>query len=219
MSATATNWLELVEQLPSDAEIKLHNVSWEDYEELLEQVGEARGLRISYDEGTLTIMTLSLEHENYAEFISGLVRLLSVRLRINIRFFGSATLRRSRREKGNEPDACFYVQSAPLIGNRIKLDFTKDPPPDIAVEVDVHHGSDDKLSIYAGLGVPEVWRYDGEKLTIKLLEDGNYVEAEQSRALPMLSAESLTDFLRRLREEGEFQAIVAFDEWLQAHRQ
>jgi len=219
MSATATNWLALIAQLPADAEVKLHHVSWDDYEELLEQVGEASGLRISYDEGTLTIMTLSLEHENYVEFISGLVRLLSARLRINIRFFGSATLRRRRKEKGNEPDACFYVQSAPLIGNRTDLDFTKDPPPDIAVEVDVHHDSTDKLSIYAGLGVPEVWRYDGARLKINLLESGGYVEVEQSRALPLLTAELLTDFLRRLREEGEFQAIVAFDEWLQAQPQ
>jgi hypothetical protein len=64
----------------------------------------------------------------------------------------------------------------------------------------VHHGSEDKPSIYAGLGVPEVWRYDGEKLTIKLLEGGNYVEAEQSRALPVLTADLLTGSLRRLRD-------------------
>jgi Uma2 family endonuclease len=218
MSATATNWLELVEQLPADAEIKLHNVSWDDYEELLEQVGEASGLRISYDEGTLRIMTLSLEHENLARFFEKLMAIISLRLRLNIVSSGSTTLRKRRKEKGNEPDASFYVQSAPLIGNRRRLDFTKDPPPDIAVEVDVHHGSEDKLSIYASLGVPEVWRYDGERLTIKLLEDGNYVEAEQSRALPVLTADLLTDFLRRLREEGEFQAIVAFDEWLRARQ-
>jgi Uma2 family endonuclease len=215
MSATATNWLELVEQLPADAEVKLHNISWDAYEELLEQVGEASGLRISYDEGTLRIITLSTEHEKYATFFEKLTAIISLRLRLNIVSFGSATMRKRRKERGNEPDACFYVQSAPLIGNRIKLDFTKDPPPDIAVEVDVHHGSQDKLSIYAGLGVPEVWRYDGERLKISVLENSNYVEAEQSRALPVLTAELLTGFLRRMREEGEFQAMVAFDEWLQ----
>jgi len=216
MSATATNWLELIEQLPDDAELKLHNISWDDYEELLEQVGEASGLRISYDEGTIQIMTLSSEHENDVRFFEKLMALISVRLRMNIRSFGSSTMRKRRREKGSEPDACFYMQSAPLIGNRRKLDFTTDPPPDIAVKVDVHHGSEDKLSIYAGLGVPEVWRYDGAQLTIHLLEEGNYIEAEQSRALPMLRAAVLTHFLRQLREEGEFQAILAFDEWLQS---
>lgn len=218
MSATATNWLALIAQLPADAEVKLHHVSWDDYEELLEQVGEASGLRISYDEGTLRIMTLSTEHEKYATFFEGLMTAIRLRLRLNIISFGSATMRKQKKEKGNEPDACFYVQSAPLIGNRLNLDFTKDPPPDIAVEVDVHHGSMDKLPIYVGLGVPEVWRYDGTRLTINLLESGGYVEAEQSRALPLLTAELLTDFLRRLREEGEFQAIVAFDEWLQTRQ-
>jgi len=111
------------------------------------------------------------------------------------------------------------VQNAPLIGSRTDLDFATDPPPDIAVEVDVHHGSADKLSIYAGLGVPEVWHYDGVRLAIKLLENGSYVEAQQSRALALLTAELLTDFLWRLREEGDFQASVAFDEWLQAQQQ
>jgi Uma2 family endonuclease len=216
MSATATNWLELVERLPEDAEIKLHNVSWDDYEELLEQAGEASGLRISYDEGTLRIMTLSFEHEKYVRFFEKLMALISLRLRLEILSSGSTTMRKRRKEKGNEPDASLYVQSAPLIGNRTDLDLAKDPPPDIAVEVDVHHGSEDKLSIYAGLGVPEVWRYDGARLTINVLENDDYVEAKQSRALPLLTASLLTDFLRRLREEGEFQAIVAFDEWLQA---
>lgn len=219
MSATATRWLELIEQLPADAEVRLHDISWDEYEELLEQVGEASGLRISYDEGTLTIMTLSSEHENDVRFFEKLITIISLRLRLNIRSFGSSTMRKHRREKGNEPDACFYVQSAPLIGNRRKLDFTKDPPPDIAVEVDVHHDSEDKLSIYSGLGVPEIWRYDGQRLKIHLLADDGYIEAPQSRALPLLTAELLTNFLRRLREEGEFQAIVAFDEWMQAQQQ
>ena len=216
MSVTATNWLELIEQLPADAEIKLHNIAWDDYEELLEQVGEARGLRISYNEGTLRILTLSTEHESYACFIEGLLTVIILRLRINIRSFGSATLRKPG--VGNEPDACFYVQSVPLIGNRSNLDFSKDPPPDIAVEVDVNHDSADKLSIYTRLGVPEVWRYDGARLTIYLLESGGYVEAEQSRALPLLTADLLTNFLWRLREDGELQTLLAFDEWLQAQQ-
>jgi Uma2 family endonuclease len=219
MSAIATNWRELIEQLPADAEIKLHNVSWDDYEELLEQVGEASGLRISFDEGTLRIMTISSEHEKYATFIEGLMTVIRLRLRLNIISFGSTTMRKRKKEKGNEPDACFYVQSAPLIGNRLKLDFSKDPPPDIAVEVDVHHDSEDKLAIYAGLGVPEVWRYESGQLSIYLLEDGSYVEAAQSRALPLLTAELLTNYLWRLCEDGEYQALMAFDEWLQTQQQ
>ena len=123
MSTLTANWLEAIEKFPVDSVVTLHRVAWDEYEELLDQVGEAGGLRISYDDGTLQVMTLSPEHESYAEFISGLVRLLSVRLRINIRFFGSTTIKRRARTKGTEPDACFYVQSVAAIGNRMQLDF------------------------------------------------------------------------------------------------
>ena len=211
------NWTEIIEHLPADSQVTLRNIPWDEYEELLDQVGEARGLRISYDEGTVQIMTLSSEHENYAEFIKRLVDVVSLRLRINIRFFGSATIRRQRRGKGNEPDACFYVQSVPLIGNRVHLDFAVDPPPDIVVEIDVHHDSSAKLPIYAALGVPEIWRYDGYAMTIHRLEDDQYVETETSPALPILSSRLLTEHLARLHNEGEFQTLLAFDEWLQSH--
>jgi Uma2 family endonuclease len=218
MSTQTLSYYDIVSQLPEDTVLIRYGVSWDEYEELLEQVGEAHGLRMSYDNGRLQIMTLSTEHEKYADFIKRLVSHLSFRLRINILFFGSATMRKRKRSKGNEPDACFYVQTADLLGNRIELDFETDPPPDIAVEIDVHHDSRDKLDIYAGLEVPELWRYDGEQLTISVLQEGRYVPLAQSQALPMLTSQILTEFLTRLRQEGEFQAILAFDEWLQSRQ-
>ncbi len=207
---------QIVSELPEDTVIQFHNVSWEEYEELLEQVGEAGGLRISYDDGTLKVMTLSTKHETYALFINRLVSHLSFKLGIDIRFFGSATMRKRKRRKGNEPDACFYVQTAGVIGNRVNLDFTIDPPPDIAVEVDVHHDSRDKFPIYAGLEVPEIWRYDGYEVLIYHLQEDEYIKQETSLALPMLTASVLSEFMARMNNEGEFQALLAFDEWLQA---
>ncbi|MCA1627994.1 MAG: Uma2 family endonuclease [Acidobacteria bacterium] len=218
MSTLTADWLEAIDKLPADSVVTLHHIAWDEYEELLDQVGAAGGLRVSYDGGTLQVTTLSPEHESYAEFISGLVRLLSVRLRINIRFFGSTTIKKRGRARGTEPDACFYVQSAAAIGNRMQLDFAADPPPDVAVEVDLHHQSLSKFPIYAALGVPEVWRYDGRQLTIHLLQEETYVPAAHSRALPMLTDHLLTEFLTRLREAGDFQAILAFDEWLQTQQ-
>src|SRR5436190_15712806 len=141
MSTQITTYYEIVSQLPEDASVTFQDVSWDEYEELLEQVGEAPGLRISYDNGSLCVMTISSEHEKYASFISSLTTVIKLRLRIDILAFGSATMRKRKRKKGNEPDGCFYVQSAPLIGNRIQLDFEIDPPPDIAVEIDIHHDS------------------------------------------------------------------------------
>lgn len=124
-----------------------HNVSWAEYEELLEQVGEPAGLRISCDNGRLEARTLSAEHEGYVAFVIRLISQLGFSLRINIRCFGGPTIKNSEMLRGNEPDACFYVQTAAAIGNRLALDFAIDPPPDIAVEVDIHHGSMNKFPI------------------------------------------------------------------------
>lgn len=209
---------QIVASLPADSRVIFHNVSWADYEGLLEQVGEPAGLRISYDNGTLEAMTLSAEHEKYVAFINRLVSQLSFRLQTNILFFGGPTIKSSSVLKGNEPDACFYVQTASAIGHRLALDFAVDPPPDIAVEVDIHHGSQNKFPIYAALGVPEVWLFDDEKLTIHLLQQDQYSVAAASLALPVLAADVLTEFLTRLRSEGEFQTILAFDEWLRTQQ-
>ncbi len=216
MVTVAANYYDAVAQL-SDGESRVfHNVTWEEYEELLAQVGETRhGLRISYNDGTLKVMSLSSTHEKFADFIKRLISQISFRLRLNILFFGSATMRKQKKTKGSEPDACFYVQTAAVIGNRIEIDFTVDPPPDVVVKVDIHHASTDSDPIYAALGVPEIWRYDGWTMTISHLQGNGYVVAETSQALPMITATVLTEYLARMPQEGEFAAITAFDEWLQ----
>lgn len=216
MSTQTVNYCEVIEQLPPDSTLILRDVSWEAYEELLDAVGEAKHLRISYDQGTLQIMTLSSEHEVYSYLINDLVRLLSIRLRIKVLCFGSATMKKPRRNKGLEPDVCFYVQSAALIGNNIQLDFSSDPPPDIAVEIDVHHESLSKFPIYAALGVSEIWRYDGQSLTIYHLKEDTYTVAESSLALPMLASSTLTEFLSRSKHEDQYEILLAFENWLQA---
>ncbi len=97
------NLHEIIEHLPIDSRLILYGISWEDYEALLNQVGEARGLRISYDDGTLQIMTSSSAHENYAWFIGSLVGAIRLRLRINIRFFGSTTMKQRKSAKAPNP--------------------------------------------------------------------------------------------------------------------
>src|SRR5437016_14388231 len=219
MSTQILSHYEMVSGMPEDTVVTFHGVSWEEYEELLQQVGEAAGLRISYGDGTLQVMTLSSGHENYVRFIENLINTIRLRLRMNIRSFGSMTMRKQPEKRGNEPDACFYIQTASKIGKKIQLNFETDPPPDVALEVDVHHDTLWKDSIYAALGVPELWRFDGRTFTIRVLREKQYVEVPQSRALPVLTAQTLTDFLTRLCDEGELETILAFDRWLQSQRQ
>jgi len=223
MSTQITNYYEIVSQLPPDASVTFQDVSWDEYEGLLEQVGEAPGLRVSYDNGSLHIMTISAEHEKYALFINSLIAGIRLRLRLNILAFGSATMRKPKRSAGHEPDACFYVQTASLIGNKVQLNFETDPPPDIVVEIDLHHDSRPRFPVYARLGVPEIWRYNGVAMTIYYLAEEStegeaplYVERNASTALPILTAQLLTEMIERLRRDGELNTLLAFDEWLQS---
>ena len=214
MTATAESYLDAIATLPVNGTLTLRDVTWGDYEHLLDEVGEAAGLRISYNKGVIEVMILSSEHESLALFVQDLVRLISLRRRRKILCFGSATMKKKRQEKGAEPDACFYIQSAPLIGNKIKLDFTIDPPPDVVVEIDIHHQSLDKFPIYAALGVPEIWRYDGLRCEFYALADGAYQTIAISRALPVLTSEGLSDFLNRVPTEGQYETLLAAEEWL-----
>src|SRR3990172_2517293 len=120
MSTQTVPFREIIEKLPADSTLTLRNVSWEEYEALLESLGEASGRRVSYDQGTLQIMTLSSEHESYSRLLEKLLALLSARLRIRVLSFGSSPMK--HKEKGSsEPDDRFYVQTATAIGPRIPL--------------------------------------------------------------------------------------------------
>src|SRR6266404_4965801 len=129
MSTATLSYLEIASNLPPDASVTFRDVSWEEYEQLIGELGGARGRRVSYNDGTLNVMTLSSEHERYSDFLKRLVGHLSFRLRVNICSFGSATMRKKASKKGSEPDCFYYVHGAPLIGNKMHVDFSTYPPP------------------------------------------------------------------------------------------
>jgi Uma2 family endonuclease len=206
--------VEMIDRMPADSVLIQHGVSWNDYEELIQAVGEAPGLHISFDEGTLQIMSPSSKHEHYAILIGRLVDRVSMHERVKVLFYGSTTIRKRSEQKGAEPDACFYVQTANVVGTKDEIDFETDPPPDIVVEIDIHHESISKFPIYAAFGVPELWRYEGEMLTIYHLRDEKYVPADVSQALPILTSAVLTEFLGRIPKEDQYDIVLAFEEWL-----
>lgn len=217
-TATATNYYKIVSQLPAGSELVLREQTWEDYENILEEVGEAGGLRISFDGRIVKIMTLSTTHEKYVRLIERLIDNVSMRKRIKVLSFGSATMKASRNQRGSEPDCCFYIQNAEIIARKTTIDFSRDVPPDVVVEVDIHHASLDKFEIYSALGVPEFWLYDGKELKIYRLENRNYIEVEKSFALPILTAGILTDFLNRLDDSDQFEILLEFEKWLEEQR-
>jgi Uma2 family endonuclease len=206
--ATATNYLEVIDHLTPGEPAIFHDVSWEEYEQLSDELVDRSGVRVSYHGGTLEIMATSTEHDFYEDLLQNLVRLLSLRLNFRFRSFGRPTMKKSRRQTGKEPDGCYFIKSCDLIGRRKRLDFEHDPPPDIAIEIDLTTKSVPKLPIYHTLEVPEVWIYNGTKLMIYRWSDQGYVSVERSEELPMLTGQLLTNFLNDAEETDDDNQLL-----------
>jgi len=171
----------------------LDNISWETYQRLLAERGEHSQPHYNYDGGKLEIMVTSYEHENLKHIISTLVELLAEELKVDdIEGAASTTFDRQDLAQGFEPDACFYFQHAAIIRGQKQIDLTTDPPPELVIEIDISHPSLNKFPIFAGVGVPEVWRYSKQALTIYRLADGAYVEQVASALLPGVTGAGLT---------------------------
>lgn len=193
--------------------ILLPNASWETYERLLAEREERRSPRFFYDRGVLEILSPSAEHDGVSRVIAALVELLAEEADADLFNAGSTTFKREDLARGFEPDECFYfggnasrVRDLVVGKGNIELD-AGDPAPDLVVEVDITSPSRDKLSIYARLGVHEVWRYAGNPGRLEILgladesegsEEPRYTEAPESAYLPGLTGEALT----RLIAEG-----------------
>ena len=195
--------------------ILLNNISWKEYEMFLEDFEEKAGWRLAYDEGRLEIMPPLMEHEEPGVTVNYFVRAYCEHFDIILESAGSTTFRREIKKKGVEPDACFYIQSAEKVIGKVKLLDPKNyPMPDIAVEIDITHGSLDKFPIYAALQVPEIWLYDGEKVNFNKLKGKKYHQISHSAALPQLAAEKLTEFLKVSQEKGQTFALKSFRQYL-----
>jgi Uma2 family endonuclease len=194
--------------------VVLYNISWQQFENLLQDLGESRAARIAYDYGTLEIMTPLPEHEHYKEVISDLVKDIADTLDLDYESYGSTTWKRESRMAGLEPDNCFYFQNEAVIRGRLDLDLNQDPPPDLALEIDVTSKSLNRFPIYARLGVPEIWCYDSRKLKIYLLQNGEYVESETSLVFPSLPIGELPRLIEENRTEGRRAIRKAVKEWV-----
>jgi Uma2 family endonuclease len=196
--------------------IVLDDVSWEFYEHLLQEVGD-RPLRITYDQGTLEMMAPLNIHEFWKSRIGQLIELMCLERNIKAIPGGSTTFRRRDKEKGLEPDECYYVEHADSVRPNDDLDLTIDPPPDLAVEIDITSRSIHRGPIYAALGIPELWRFDGKCLTALHLDpDGHYSLQSQSDVFPFLPIDALNEVLLRLAREDSNAVLRAFRTWVTA---
>jgi Uma2 family endonuclease len=199
---------------PAEQRTVLLNISWQTFEALLQETGEDRGSRFAYDCGTLEIMTPLYEHENpkiqFDRFIFALVE----ELEIDLKSAGSTTLKRRIANRGIEPDNCYYIQNEPAVRGRQELDLETDPPPDLAIEIDITSSSVNKFGIYSALGVPELWRYNGRVLNFYQLAEGQYVECEFSIAFPIVSVTDMSRFIEQSKTTGEIALLKSFRAWV-----
>ncbi|AFZ26614.1 hypothetical protein Cylst_4536 [Cylindrospermum stagnale PCC 7417] len=196
--------------------VMLYNISWQQFENLLQDLGESRAARVAYDDGTLEIMTPLPEHEYYKKVISTAVEDIAEELNLEYESLGSTTWKQERKMAGVEPDDCFYFQNEALIRGRLDLDLRRDPPPDLALEIDVTSKSLDRFSIYARLGVPEIWCYDSGELKIYLLQNGEYVESEKSLVFPSLKIRELPNLIEQNQANGRRAIRRAVREWVKS---
>jgi Uma2 family endonuclease len=195
----------------------LYSVSWPEYTRILRSF-EHRHLRITYDRGTLEIMTLSHLHENSGRFLGRLVFTLTEELELPMKGGGSTTFRRKKKQKGLEPDDCYWIAHEAAVRGKKAIDLRIDPPPDLAMEVDITRSSMNRMGIYAALYVPEVWRYDRNGLAFLVLNAaGKYDSAPISPtfSLPITPAD-LLPFMDMRNQMDENAVIREFRLWIRA---
>lgn len=187
----------------------INDLSWQEFEQILEELGEHRNSKIAYDRGTLEIMSPLPEHERNKIYISTLVEIILEELDIDFCPLGSTTFKSELLNKGIEPDNCFYIQNEALIRNKNRLDLTIDPLPDLALEIDLT--SRTHPHIYLALGVPELWRFEKGILHINILQNGQYIEQEFSPLFPQIPIKQLIiEYLNKFAIDGRNKTVKAF---------
>jgi Uma2 family endonuclease len=203
---------------PAETNVVLQSVSWRTYESLLEDFADKSSPRLTYDRGTLEIMSPTKRHEELNRILALLVDTACEELGVDVQNLGSTTFRRQDLDRGFEPDSCFYFAKASLLRGKDRVDLSVDPPPELVIEIDITTSSIRKDEIYASLGVLEVWRYDGRALHIGRLEGKKYVVSKASAVIPILTADALARFLRMSETATRPKLLRAFRDWLGSQR-
>lgn len=200
-------------RIPPGQRILFENVTWQELETILAELGEHRAARIAYENGILEIMTPLPEHEASKEIIGDLIKALLEELNIDFWPLGSTTFKNEEMIQGIEPDQCFYIQNEAAVRGKNRIDLTVDPPPDLALEIDI--SSRTHPNIYEALGVPELWRFEKGKLQINVLRDRNYVESQESLTFPGIPLiEVIPNYLAQSKTIGRNATLRAFRNWV-----
>lgn len=202
-------------QVPPGQRLLLQDVSWAEFEAILQELGDRGSTHVAYCDGMLEIMSPSPEHEYFKQTISIAIEDMAETLALDYESYGSTTWRRQAKQAGLEPDNCFYFQNEMQVRGKLQFDLNQDPPPDLALEIDVTSQSLSRFPIYARLGVPELWCYDKGVLKVYQLQNGEYVEVAQSTIFPQLDIGALPQLIQAHRTAGRLALRRSLRAWVQ----
>lgn len=195
-----------IQRISGEKRVTLHGLNWQGYQQILRALPEARAARLTYDRGMLEITRPLEDHEFFTRLVELFVRILVVESGMKLKTMGSTTMDREELDRGSEPDCAYYIQNQPQVAGR-NVDFTTDPPPDLVVEVDITHTDIDKNRLYAAMGVPEFWRYNGREWRIYQLQGKSYLEVDRSPTFIWVEKAELYRFLETAQQD-EVQAEI-----------
>lgn len=191
---------------PPGQRLLIRDLQWSDFEALLLELGESRSARIAYHNGVLELRMPLPKHERAKSLIGDLVKILLEELEIDCECFGSTTFKRRDMDAGLEPDDCFYITNHQQMRGKERIDLQIDPPPDLAIEVDVT--SKTQVEAYTLLGVPELWVYENTHLTIYVLHAGQYQSVTTSPTFPGIPIfELVAETIEQCRTLGRSPAL------------
>ncbi len=202
---------------PPDEMIRLSGISWKTYETLLEELSDRR-LRLTYNRGNLEIMAPSPEHELSKEVLGRFIDTIAEEFEVSIYPLGSTTFKQPELS-GAEPDKCFYIRNIAAVQGKRRLNMGEDPAPDLIVEIDITSSSQNRLQVYADLGVAEVWIYNGESLVIQQLQNGTYIATQTSQFFINLPISEVANWLQRSTTIDYLALVKEFRLWVRSQIQ
>uniref|UniRef100_B8HRP5 Putative restriction endonuclease domain-containing protein n=1 Tax=Cyanothece sp. (strain PCC 7425 / ATCC 29141) TaxID=395961 RepID=B8HRP5_CYAP4 len=204
-------------QLAPGSRVTIPDISWEQYEQLLERTGDHRSYRLSYDHGTLEIVMPSEAHEVLIRLMDWMISTLCEELALNLKTIGSTTLKAASLSTSPEPDNGYYIQNEPLVRGKV-VDLSADPPPDLVVEINISNTDSNKKAIYQTLNVPEFWTYSGKtgQLSFYVLQSNQYQWVNASPTFAIVQSTTLKNLVEACKKSGELVAKQQFRRWVKA---
>lgn len=189
---------------PEDEVLTIPGLTWDQYVIINDALGDRPNVRTLFLDGRLTFVSPARVHEWSERVLDTILLVISDECDVDMEVVGSTTLRKGEGRTGLEGDEAYYLRgNVARMGGPVPIDLDRDPPPDLAIEVENTHRATDALAIYAQLGVPEVWRHDvrrGRLSFLALHPDGTYREVSRSLGFPFLTPEDVLFQVRRAEE-------------------